>query len=106
MAEVLAQLDALLAELQSALTDQAWDALAAGNDRVRPLLEGMLAEFEAGRLSEAAVRDRLEAFQAFCDQAQGQAETARDSARQALEGMQKNRKAARSYQDVSDRRSR
>ena len=106
MTDVLAQLDALLAELQSALTDKSWETLADGNDRVRPLLEVMLAEFEAGQLSEAAVRDRLEAFQGFCDQAQGQAETARDSARQALEGMQKNRKAARSYQDVSDRRTR
>lgn len=106
MADVLVQLDTLLAELQSALTDQAWEILAAGNDRIRPLLEVMLAEYEAGQLSEATVRERLVAFQHFCDQAQGRAEAARDSARQALEGMQKNRKAARSYQDVSDRRPR
>lgn len=107
MADLQAQLehlDQLLADLGRALADQDWDAMAQLNNRVKPAIEPLMAALEAGELEPEPVRLRLEELQQFIDAADESARRARKEAEDGLKGVNRNRSAARAYQNISSNR--
>ncbi|MCK7552139.1 SOS cell division inhibitor [Marinobacter goseongensis] len=98
-------LDRLIEGLEQSLEDQEWDRLTELNSRVRVTVEPVMAQLEAGELEAEPVRERLARLQTFCDAASAGASEARDEARQALKGVNRNRTAARAYQNVSTNRT-
>lgn len=106
MALILEQFDRLLDDMRHALVKEDWEGLAALDVSVRPLVESVMAELRSGEMPVALVQEKLQELQAICQQAQSGAEAAREEARKALEGIRRTSSAARSYQDVSGRRSR
>ncbi|EON94055.1 SOS cell division inhibitor [Marinobacter lipolyticus SM19] len=100
----LQSLDQLIESLDQALTDKDWDRLSELNLQVKTTVAPVMAQLEAGELSVEPVRERLERLQAFCDEASAGATEARKEAEQALKGVNRNRNAARAYQNVSGNR--
>ncbi|MBE0485323.1 SOS cell division inhibitor [Marinobacter sp.] len=98
---LLESLDQLRSELDQALADQNWEQLAELNARVKPAIEPLLDELEAGRIEPALIRARLEALNEFVESANRAAVKARDEARESLKGVNENRNAARAYENVS-----
>ncbi|GGC75514.1 SOS cell division inhibitor [Marinobacter halophilus] len=98
---LLESLDQLRSELNQALADQNWEQLAELNARVKPTIEPLMLELEAGRIDPALIRDRLEALNEFVESANQVAVKARDEARESLKGVNQNRKASRAYENVS-----
>ncbi|KPQ29610.1 MAG: Prp19/Pso4-like protein [Marinobacter excellens HL-55] len=98
---LLKQLDQLRSELSQALSDQNWEQLAELNALVKPTIEPLMLELEAGRIDPVLIRDRLEALNEFVESANQVAVKARDEARESLKGVNENRNAARAYQNVS-----
>ncbi|KMQ74965.1 hypothetical protein [Marinobacter subterrani] len=102
----LEHLDRLLADLGRALADKDWGAMAQLNNRVKPAVEPLLAALEAGELEPEPVRLRLEELQQFVDAADESARIARKEAEDGLKGVNRNRSAAKAYQNVSSSRPR
>lgn len=97
-------LDRLIQALETALKDQDWDRLSELNGEVRGTVDPVMAQLEAGELDADVVRERLARLQTFCDAASAGATEARNEAEQALKGVNRNRSAARAYQNVSTNR--
>lgn len=93
--------DQLMADLGRALTDQDWDALVRLNDQVKPTIEPLMTSLEAGQADPELVRTRIEELRQFLDAAGEGAARAKAEAEQALKGVNKNRSAAKAYQNVS-----
>ena len=107
MADLQAQLDhldQLLADLGRALADQDWEAMSELNNRVKPAIEPLMAALEAGELEPEPLRLRLEELQQFIDAADESARRARKEAEDGLKGVNRNRSAAKAYQNVSSNR--
>ena len=94
-------IDTLIDHLKEALARKDWEEITRLNQLVRPTIDPVMSALEAGELNPDPVRERLARLQTFCDQASAAAEEAKDEARQALEGVNQNRSAARAYQNVS-----
>lgn len=94
-------IDTLIDHLKTALSEKDWDELSRLTQLVRPTIEPVMVALEAGELDPELVRDRLARLQTFCDRANNSANDAKAEARQALEGMNQNRNAAKAYQTVS-----
>ncbi|MDX1598693.1 MAG: SOS cell division inhibitor [Marinobacter sp.] len=94
-------LDQLIGCLAQALSDKDWDRLSELNQQVKTTVAPVMARLEAGEVAVEPVRERLERIQAFCDEASERAAEARKEAEQALKGVNRNRNAARTYQNVS-----
>jgi recombinational DNA repair ATPase RecF len=97
----LAYLDRLMADLGRALADKDWDAMAQLNNKVKPAVEPLMAALEAGALEPEPVRLRLEELKQFIDAADESARIARKEAEDGLKGVNRNRSAAKAYQNVS-----
>lgn len=100
----LDSLDQLMADLGCALRDQDWDALVRLNEQVKPAVEPLMAALEAGQIDPERVRTRLEELRQFMDAAGDGATRAKAEAEQALKGVNRNRSAAKAYQNVSTSR--
>lgn len=100
----LEQLDTLIDDLRQALTTSNWDEVSRLNTLIKPTIAPVMAQLEAGELQPDLVRERLADLQTFCNEAEAGAKEARAEAEQALKEVNRNRTAARSYADVSDRR--
>lgn len=94
-------IDTLISHLSEALLRKDWEEMARLNQLVRPTIDPLMSALEAGEIKPEPVRERLARLRTFCDQASASAEQAKDEARQALEGVNQNRSAARAYQNVS-----
>lgn len=105
MTHALEQLDTLIDDLRRAVVTENWEALASLNDSVRPQLELVMDELEAGGVSPALVQERLEELRVLCDEGEAGARKAKANILQSLKEVTSSRKAARSYQDVSVRRN-
>lgn len=97
----LANFDQLMTDLGRALADQDWDGLVALNVRVKPCTESLIGALEAGQVEPDSVRDRLEELRQFLDAAGEGATRAKAEAEQALKGVNRNRNAAKAYQNIS-----
>ncbi len=94
-------LDQLIECLAQALNDKDWDRLSELNQQVKTTVAPVMARLEAGEVAVEPVRERLERLQTFCDEASSGAAEARKEAEQALKGVNRNRNAARAYQNIS-----
>ncbi|MEC7815042.1 MAG: SOS cell division inhibitor [Pseudomonadota bacterium] len=97
----LSELDQLQQQLNKALTDEDWAALSDLNARVKPTVEPIMLALEQGLLKPSAVQARLETLNDFVQMANSAALAAREAAQDSLKGVNKNRSAARAYQNVS-----
>jgi len=97
----LANFDQLMADLGIALADQEWDALVSLNARVKPAIEPLMTALEAEQIEPEPVRMRLEELRQFLDAAGEGAARAKAEAEQALKGVNRNRSAAKAYQNIS-----
>lgn len=97
----LSELDQLQQQLNKALTDEDWAALSDLNARVKPTVEPVMLALEQGLLKPSAVQARLETLNDFVQMANSAALAAREAAQDSLKGVNKNRNAARAYQNVS-----
>lgn len=105
MTQALEQLDTLIDDLRHAVVTEKWESLASLNNSVRPQLESVMDELEAGRVSPTLVQERLEALRVLCDEGEAGARRAKANILQSLKEVTSSRKAARTYQDVSVRRN-
>lgn len=103
MSDPITDLDVLIDQLKQALSDADWDRIAELDGTLSDCVAPAMSALERGELSPASVQQRLEQLQAFCDQAQAGADQARTEALKALKEINRNRSAARAYQDVSGR---
>lgn len=101
--EALARLDDRIAELQQALQDSDWERLGELNADVRTLIDPVMVALEQRQLSATAVQKRLGELDTFVKEADSAAREARQEARDALEQVGQNRKAANAYARVSHR---
>lgn len=101
--EALARLDDRIAELQQALQDSDWQQLAELNGDVRSVVDPVMTALENRQLSAAAVQRRLGELDDFVHHADDAARKARQEAKDALNQVGQNRKAASVYARVSDR---
>ncbi|WP_417513798.1 SOS cell division inhibitor [Marinobacter sp.] len=101
----LANFDQLMTNLGNALADQDWDALVSLNAGVKAAIEPMMAALEAGLVEPEPVRTRIEELRQFLDAAGEGAARAKAEAEQALKGVNRNRSAAKAYQNISTPRS-
>lgn len=97
----LDRFDQLMADLGCALADQDWDALVLLNGQVKPTIEPLMTSLEAGQADPELVRTRIEELRQFLDAAGEGAAQAKAEAEQALKGVNRNRSAAKAYQNVS-----
>ncbi|MGO1463673.1 MAG: hypothetical protein ACTHZH_15715 [Oleiphilaceae bacterium] len=97
----LDNLDQLMADLGRALADQNWELLITLNTRVEALVKPLMAAFEAGEVDAELVRTRLDKLRQFMDAAAEGATKAKAEAEQALKGVNRNRNAAKAYQNIS-----
>lgn len=100
----LENIDRLIADLGGALAERDWEAISKLNAQVKPAVEPLLAALEAGDLEAEPVRLRLQELQQFIDAADESARTARKEAEDGLKGVNRNRSAAKAYQNVSSNR--
>jgi hypothetical protein len=96
--------DQLMVDLGRALTDKDWEAIARLNEQVKPAVEPLMAALEAGDVGPEPVRLRLRELQQFIDAADESARIARKEAEDGLKGVNRNRSAAKAYQNVSSNR--
>ncbi|MCK7543462.1 SOS cell division inhibitor [Marinobacter bryozoorum] len=101
--EALARLDERIGQLQQALEDRDWTRLGDLNNDVRDLIDPVMVAMEQRQLSPTEVQKRLRTLEQFVEQADTQARKVRDEAKEALEQVGQNRKAASAYANVSDR---
>lgn len=101
----LERLDRLMADLGRALEASDWNRLSELNALVKPSVEPLMAALEAGSVDSEAVRTRLKELQQFVDAANRSAQEARNEAEDSLKGVNRNRSAARAYQNISTNRS-
>ncbi|MFW5825222.1 MAG: SOS cell division inhibitor [Marinobacter sp.] len=101
--EALKRLDERIDQLQQALDARDWERLSALNSDVRTLIDPVMAALERRELSATEVQQRLRAMEAFVEEADAEARHARAEAREALEQVGQNRKAATAYARVSGR---
>jgi DNA-binding GntR family transcriptional regulator len=101
--EALARLDHHIAELQQALADLDWQRLAELNGDLHPLVDPVMTALESRQLSATAVQQRLGELDDFVNRADDAAHKARREAREALDQVGQNRKAASAYARVSKR---
>ena len=94
-------IDILIRDLKTALSEKDWDELARLTQLVRPTVDPLMGALESGELDPEPVRTRLAEIQGFCDRADISANEAKTEARNALEGINQNRSAAKAYQSVS-----
>ncbi|WP_404361807.1 SOS cell division inhibitor [Marinobacter sp.] len=106
MAQALEQLDTLIDDLRREITKEDWEAVTSLNGRVASRVEAAMSELAAGDISAEAVEERLTDLQALCGQAERGARSAREEILATLKGLNQTRSAARSYEDISTRRSR
>ena len=97
----LSELDQLQKQLNQALTDEDWAALSTLNARVKDTVEPVMQALEQGLLDTQVVQSRLEALNDYVQMANSAAMAAREAAQDSLKGVNKNRNAARAYQNVS-----
>lgn len=102
--EQLEAVDTLVEYLKTALAEKNWEELSRLNELVRPTIEPVMAALEAGDLKPEPVRERLATLQTFCDRANISANEAKTEAQKALKEVNKNRSAAKAYQNVSSSR--
>ena len=100
----LDHLDRLMADLGRGLEDKDWEAMTSLNEQVKPAVEPLMAALEAGELEAEPVRLRLQELQQFIDAADESARIARKEAEDGLKGINRNRSAAKAYQNVSSNR--
>lgn len=100
----LDHLDQLMADLGRALADKDWEAMTSLNEQVKPAVDPLMAALEAGELEAEPVRLRLQELQQFIDAADESARFARKEAEDGLNGVNRNRSAAKAYQNVSANR--
>jgi flagellar protein FliT len=94
-------IDTLVGHLETALAEKDWDELSRLNQLIRPTIEPLMSELEAGELDPEPIRERLAKLQTFCDRANLSANNAKAEARSALESVSQNRSAANAYQKVA-----
>lgn len=97
-------LDQLTADLGRALADQDWDALISLNAQVKSTIEPLMTALEAGQVDPELIRTRLEELRQFMDAAGEHAARAKAEAEEALKGVNRNRSAAKAYQNISTTR--
>jgi len=97
----LVNFDQLMADLGRALAAQDWDGLVSLNAGVKPATEPLIAALEAGLVEPEPVRTRLEELRQFLDAAGEGAARAKAEAEHALKGVNRNRNAAKAYQNIS-----
>ena len=100
----LDHLDQLMADLGQALAEKDWDAMAELNGQVKSAVEPLMVALEAGEVDAEPVRLRLQEMQQFIDAADESARRARKEAEDGLKGVNRNRSAAKAYQNVSSNR--
>ncbi|RBW50055.1 SOS cell division inhibitor [Marinobacter sp. F3R11] len=100
----LVNFDRLMADLGRALADENWESLISLNAGVKPATEPMIAALEAGLVEPEPVRVRLEELRQFLDAAGEGAARAKAEAEHALKGVNRNRNAAKAYQNISGSR--
>ena len=101
----LENIDRLIADLGGALAEKDWETMSKLNSQVKPAVEPLLAALEAGDLEAEPVRLRLQELQQFIDAADESARIARKEAEDGLKGVNRNRSAAKAYQNVSSNRA-
>ncbi|SES76701.1 hypothetical protein SAMN04487962_101481 [Marinobacter segnicrescens] len=101
--EALARLDERIDQLQRALEARDWTRLGELNADVRTLIDPVMDAMEQRQLAPTEVQKRLRTLEQFVQQADSKAREARDEAREALEQVGQNRKAASTYARVSGR---
>lgn len=102
--EALARLDERIDQLQQALDERDWTRLGELNSNVRELIDPVMEAMEQRQLSPTEVQQRLQTLERFVQQADAQARKVRDEAKDALEQVGQNRKAASAYANVSERK--
>ena len=95
----------LIEALEQSLEYRELDRLTELDSRVRDTVAPVMTLMESGQLDANSVTERLKRLQAFCDNAEAGAKQARSEAEQALKGVNRNRNAARAYQNISSNRS-
>ncbi|MDN6319801.1 MAG: SOS cell division inhibitor [Marinobacter sp.] len=100
----LDSLDQLISSLDRALADQDWDSLVSLNTQVEASVKPLMAALEAGQVDSELIRTRLETLRQFMDAAAEAAAGAKAEAEQALKGVNRNRNAAKAYQNISTAR--
>ena len=78
--------------------------MASLNEKVKPAVAPLMAALEAGEVEAEPVRLRLQELQQFIDAADESARIARKEAEDGLKGVNRNRSAAKAYQNVSSNR--
>lgn len=101
--QALARLDEHIVQLNQALEEKDWVRLGDLNGSVRALIEPVMVAMEKRELSPAEVQKRLQTLDQFVQQADFEARQARAEAKEALEQVGQNRKAANAYAKVSGR---
>ncbi|MGM0571371.1 SOS cell division inhibitor [Marinobacter sp.] len=99
----LARLDERIAQLQQSLEERDWTRLGELNSDVRALIDPVMDAMEQRQLSPTEVQQRLRTLERFVEQADAEARQVRDEAKEALEQVGQNRKAASAYAKVSGR---
>lgn len=94
-------IDTLISQLKTALSEKDWEELSRLSPLVQPTIDPVMEALESGELDPEPVRTRLAEIQSFCDRADISANEAKAEARQALEGINQNRSAAKAYQNVA-----
>ncbi|MDO6440826.1 MULTISPECIES: SOS cell division inhibitor [unclassified Marinobacter] len=100
----LASFDQLMAKLGRALAKEDWDALVSLNSGIKTTIEPMMVALEAGQVEPEPVRTRIEELRQFLDAAGEGAARSKAEAELALKGMNRNRSAAKAYQNISTSR--
>ncbi|TYC58101.1 SOS cell division inhibitor [Marinobacter sp. BW6] len=100
----LDHLDQLIADLGRALADKDWEAMGRLNEQVKPAVEPVMVALESGKVEAEPVRLRLQELQQFIDAADDSARIARQEAEEGLKGVNRNRSAAKAYQNVLSNR--
>lgn len=93
-----------MADLGRALAGQDWDSLVSLNTQVETAVEPLMTALEAGQVDPELIRTRLEELRQFMDAAAEGATQAKAEAEQALKGVNRNRTAAKAYQNISTTR--
>jgi hypothetical protein len=106
MSQALEKLDNLIDEIEAAVAASDWIEVTTCIGKVTDYVEPMMAELDRGEVSPTLVQQRLGRRQVMCDQAEQGAESSKAEILTTLKGLNRNRDAARSYEDVSVRRQR
>lgn len=97
----LTNLDSLIADLESALADQNWEALGQLTGQIKPAVEPLMLALEAGRIDATPIQQRLEQLHRYVEAADKSAHCAKKEAQDALKEVNRNQSAAHAYQNIS-----